>query len=195
MVPEVFRLSLWCIPRIMSFGVNHYPVQSGLYAGEYPGHQSPNVAETRLRELVEGCGVRTFIDLTTQADGLAPYEPFFAELDEEGALGLKRYSFAIPDMSIPTGPELMRGVLDLIRAEIATGRACYVHCWGGIGRTGTTVACWLRDAQGLDAAAALAEVQRLYDAHMSEDKKARHPRTPQHPSQFRYVEEWGRSAE
>ena len=172
--------------------VNHYPVHPGLYAGEYPGDLSPNVAETRLRELVER-GVRTFIDLTARADGLQPYEPILAEVDDEGALGLKRYSFEIPDMSVPTGPEVMRGVIDLIRAEIAAGRTCYVHCWGGIGRTGTAVACWLRDEQGLDAAAALAEVQRLYDAHMGEEKRRKYPRSPQDPTQFRYVEEWVKS--
>ena len=27
--------------------------------------------------------------------------------------------------------------LDLVRAELEAGRTCYVHCWGGIGRTGT----------------------------------------------------------
>ena len=95
--------------------VSHYPVQPGLFAGEYPGHQSPNVAETRLRELV-GNGVRTFIDLTSRVDGLTPYEPLFVELDDGGSLDLRRHSFEVPDMNIPSGPELMRGVLDLIRA-------------------------------------------------------------------------------
>jgi hypothetical protein len=171
--------------------VNHYQVQDGLFAGEYPGHPSPNVAETRLRELVAR-GIVTFIDLTTVADanrGLLPYEPHFAEVDEAGALGLKRHSFEIPDMDIPAGPEVMHGVLDLIRAEIAAGRTCYVHCWGGIGRTGTAVACWLRE-EGMDAETALAEVQRLYETHMDERKRARYPRSPQQPVQLRYVREW-----
>jgi hypothetical protein len=173
--------------------VNHYQVQEGLFAGEYPGHPSPNVADTRLRELVDR-GIVTFIDLTTAADaelGLLPYEPHFAGADESGSLGLKRYSFEIPDMGIPSGPEVMRGVLDLIRSEIEAGRSCYVHCWGGIGRTGTAVACWLRE-QGMDAEAALAKVQSLYETHMGEAKRARYPRSPQQPAQLRYVREWVR---
>lgn len=168
--------------------VNHYQVQDGLFAGEYPGNQSPNVAETRVRELVDK-GVRTFIDLTTRVDGLAPYEPIFLELDVDGAMGLKRYSFEIPDMNIPSGPAVMRGVLDLIRAEIAAGRSCYVHCWGGIGRTGTAVGCWLRE-NGMDGEEALAEVQRLYESHMDERKRAKYPRSPQQPTQLAYVREW-----
>lgn len=172
--------------------VNHYQVQEGLFAGEYPGHPNPKVADARLRELVDR-GIVTFIDLTTAADarlGLLPYEPHLAALDETGAPGLKRHSFEIPDMGIPSGPEVMRGVLDLIRAEIEAGRTCYVHCWGGIGRTGTAVACWLRE-QGLDAETALAEVQRLYETHMDERKRARYPRSPQQPAQLRYVRDWG----
>ena len=173
--------------------VNHYQVQEGLFAGEYPGHPSPNVAETRLRQLVDRAIV-TFIDLTTMADanlGLQPYESHLAALDETGTLGLKRYSFEIPDMGIPAGPEVMRGVLELIRSEIAVGRACYVHCWGGIGRTGTAVACWLRE-QGMDAETALAQVQRLYETHMDERKRARYPRSPQQPVQLGYVRQWVR---
>lgn len=171
--------------------VNHYQVQDGLFAGEYPGHPSPNVAETRVRELVDR-GIVTFIDLTSRADaslGLLPYEPAFLEIDPKGGKGLRHHSFEIPDMGIPSGPEVMRGVLDLIRSEIAAGRTCYVHCWGGIGRTGTAVACWLRET-GMDADTALAEVQRLYDAHMDERKRARYPRSPQQPGQLQYVREW-----
>lgn len=172
--------------------VNHYPVQPGLYAGEYPGDPSPNIAESRVRELVEEKGVRTFIDLTSHADredGLLPYEPMFLEVDVDGTMGLKRYSFEIPDMKIPSGPELMRSVVDLIRSELEAGRPCYVHCWGGIGRTGTAVGCWLRET-GMDAAAALAKVQQLYETHMDEAKRARYPRSPQQPVQLKYVEEW-----
>ncbi|WP_367871596.1 serine/threonine protein phosphatase [Luteolibacter sp. Populi] len=168
--------------------VNHYAVHHGLFAGEYPGDLSPNVAETRVRELVDK-GVRTFIDLTSHEDGLQPYEPIFMEVDIDGTMGLKRYSFEIPDMKIPSGPAVMRGVMDLIRSEIEAGRPCYVHCWGGIGRTGTAVGCWLRE-NGMNPAAALAEVQRLYETHMDEAKRARYPRSPQQPTQLKYVTDW-----
>ncbi len=167
--------------------VSHYPVQPGLFAGEYPGSQSPNIAEIRLRELT-GKGIRTFIDLTTRVDNLVPYEPLFAAIDD-GSLNLRRHSFEIPDMDIPSGPEIMKGILDLIRAELDLQRTCYVHCWGGIGRTGTAVGCWLREC-GLDGDAALAEVQRLYTAHMDPGKLACYPRSPQQPAQCRYVREW-----
>lgn len=177
-----------CFPGMK---VNHYLVQSGLFAGEYPGHQDPEVARVRLGQLVEK-GVRTFIDLTSdqdREDGLSPYDPHFASVDGGRSLGLRRHSFQIPDMGIPSDPGVMRGALDRIRGEIAAGRPCYVHCWGGIGRTGTAVGCWLRDS-GLDGEAALERVQGLYGSHMDADKLSRYPRSPQQPVQLRYVMDW-----
>jgi protein-tyrosine phosphatase len=50
--------------------------------------------------------------------------------------------FAIVDQSIPSR-ETMTAILDRIDAELADGRPVYVHCFGGIGRTGLVVGCWL----------------------------------------------------
>src|SRR5688572_21286717 len=120
------------IPRQSSrvISVQHYQVHDGLFAGEYPGSLAPEVTEDRLKFLLEK-GVQTFIDLTTSHDRLDPYEPVLRELGE----GLTRHSHEIPDLGVPTSPEVMRGILDLLRAELDAGRTCYVHCWGGIGRT------------------------------------------------------------
>ena len=43
----------------------------------------------------------------------------------------------------------MSRILDDVDAALADGRTVYVHCWGGIGRTGTVVGCWLM-RHGLD---------------------------------------------
>ena len=34
-------------------------------------------------------------------------------------------------------------ILDAIDDDLAVGHNVYVHCWGGVGRTGTVVGCWL----------------------------------------------------
>ena len=33
--------------------------------------------------------------------------------------------------------------IDAIDAALAAGETVYVHCYGGIGRTGTVIGCWL----------------------------------------------------
>ena len=133
--------------------VQHYQVQDRLFAGEYPGSLAPEVTEDRLKLLLEK-GVQTFIDLTTSHDRLDPYEPVLLELGE----GLTRYSHEIPDLGVPTSPKVMRGILDRLHSELDAGRTCYVHCWGGIGRTGTVIGCWLvrHGASGEEALARLA---------------------------------------
>ena len=55
----------------------------------------------------------------------------------------------IEDLSVPTLADMER-ILGAIDDELAAGRAVYLHCWGGIGRTGTVVGCYLV-RQGLTA--------------------------------------------
>ena len=163
--------------------VQHYQVQEGLFAGEYPGSFAAEITADRLEELIAK-GVRTFIDLTTPVDRLEPYEPAFAEFKDAD---LRRFAHEIPDMSIPSAPAVMRGILDRIRSELEADRICYVNCWGGIGRTGTVIGCWLKE-QGLSDREALDEVQRRYFQGM--EKSSWHPKSPQTPAQHRYVRDW-----
>src|SRR5690606_38633184 len=50
--------------------------------------------------------------------------------------------FAVKDLSVPRVEE-MEGVLNAIDTHLGDNRTVYVHCWGGVGRTGTVVACWM----------------------------------------------------
>lgn len=165
----------------------HYPIEEGkLYGGEYPGHRDPVVARIRLQHLIT-LGIRTFLDLTTLADRMAPYEALLAGLKEEAVSPLRRVSMPITDMGIPESTETMQAILESIRESTGRFPAVYVHCWGGIGRTGTVVGCWLREC-GHDPERALAHVQHLYASHMP---KARiHPESPQTPAQKDYIRNW-----
>ena len=67
--------------------------------------------------------------------------------------------FPIPDMGVPTpraAEEICRKILD----HADNGRAVYVHCKAGLGRTGIILAGCLI-VRGLDAEHALAEVRKL----------------------------------
>ncbi len=165
----------------------HYPIEEGkLYGGEYPGHPKPDFAKIRLRHLVT-LGIRTFVDLTAPADRMAPYEEFLAELEEEAGAPLRRFSLPITDMGVPESIETMQAILESIRESTSRSPAVYVHCWGGIGRTGTVVGCWLREC-GHDPEAALTHVQHLYASHMP--KVRIHPESPQTPAQKDYIRNW-----
>ena len=51
--------------------------------------------------------------------------------------------FPIVDGCVPETPEQTVAILDAIDECIGAGKIAYVHCWGGIGRTGVIVGCWL----------------------------------------------------
>ena len=165
----------------------HYPIEAGkLYGGEYPGHREPAIARIRLRHLIT-LGIRTFVDLTAPADRMAPYEGLLVELENEAGGPLRRISLPIADMGIPEAGETMQTILRHIRESSSLSPAVYVHCWGGIGRTGTVVGCWLREC-GYDAESAVKHVQHLYSSHMP--KVRIHPESPQTPAQRDYIRFW-----
>ena len=82
----------------------------------------------------------------------------------------------------------MSRILDHIDAELAAGRKVYLHCWGGIGRTGTAVGCHLvRSGQsGVEALATIAELWR----GVSEQKRRDFPESPQTRAQREFVNAW-----
>jgi atypical dual specificity phosphatase len=58
------------------------------------------------------------------------------------ALGLTELHLPVADFTAPSPEQLVRGV-DAIDAALAEGRKVAVHCGGGLGRTGTLLACYL----------------------------------------------------
>jgi hypothetical protein len=111
-----------------------YWVKEGkLLAGEYPGAADADAALQKLQRIREA-GVDFFLDLTEAGEGLRPYEAAVAPLEYR--------RMPIRDLGLPSSGEMI-AILDEIDRAIADGRCVYVHCWGGIGRTGTVVGCWL----------------------------------------------------
>ena len=154
-----------------------YLVADGLLAGEYPGSADPERAARRLRSFAQ-LGPIVFVDLTHPSDPVAPYERLI------GA-GSRRLSHPIVDMGTTTIPHMSR-ILDDVDAAIAGGETAYVHCWGGIGRTGTVVGCWLM-RHGLHAGDPIRRIAELRRAVADP-----HVLSPQTPAQRAMVREWKR---
>ncbi|MDO5554025.1 MAG: protein-tyrosine phosphatase family protein [Planctomycetia bacterium] len=134
---------------------NSYVVAEGFYAGEYPGSRSEVEMKRKILSF-QKANVTDFIDLTCPGE-LNPYALF---LPPEA----RRHAFPIIDQSVPKSVEYMAEILNTVEALLADNRVIYVHCWGGIGRTGTVVACWLAWTLGLDGDHALRELARRWTA-------------------------------
>jgi ADP-ribosylglycohydrolase len=63
------------------------------------------------------------------------------------AAGVPVIRHPVRDMDVPADPVAYRATLDGIRARVAAGERIVVACRGGLGRTGTAVACLLVDAR------------------------------------------------
>jgi hypothetical protein len=109
----------------------------------YPGAPERDKHEQKIQALVDA-GVRLIINLMEPDETDHRGRPFVPYDDLVGQLcpDAKCVRSAAQDLSVPS-VEQMQTVLDTIDESLRAGRAVYVHCWGGVGRTGTVVGCWL----------------------------------------------------
>jgi hypothetical protein len=163
----------------------YWLIPGTLLAGEHPGSLVDRADRLSRIDALLDAGVRQFIDLTEEGEGPAPYAPTLHERARSRSLSVAHRRFAVPDCDVPSAA-LMRTTLDAIYGAIAAGEPVYLHCWGGIGRTGTVVGCLLRE-QGLSATEALDVIARKW---RSMEKRSRHPRSPEWPPQFAFIERW-----
>ena len=155
-------------------------------AGEYPGHWVEQNARERIGRLLDA-GIRSFLDLTEATDPLEPYDAILFEEASTRGIEVAYIRLAVRDMDVPPREQMAR-ILDHIDAERAAGRKVYLHCWGGIGRTGTAVGCHLVRT-GQSGPEALATIARLW-LGVSEAKRRDFPESPQTRAQRAFVERW-----
>ncbi len=161
---------------------NCYWVELGkLLAGEYPRSFDTKSSEFKIAALL-AAGVTCFVDLTHPEDGLEPYDELVAVLADTDVVV---QHFPIRDLSVPSSPSQTGEILDAIDTEIGRGGLVYLHCWGGIGRTGVIVGCWLarHDHAGTRA---LERLQQLWRDRSNSHER----RSPETPEQEDYIVSW-----
>ncbi|RME87365.1 MAG: phosphatase [Anaerolineae bacterium] len=128
--------------------------------------------------------ITAFIDLTSPGERV-PYLPILEEEAGYYEREIRYYRFPIGDFGLPTR-EQMTAILDAIDDALAEGHNLYLHCWGGIGRTGTVVGCYLV-RHGMSGEQAL---KRLGEWWLTVPKSAYHPHSPETRAQYRFVLNW-----
>lgn len=162
---------------------SYWLIEGALLAGEYPGERDPRGTREKLAKFLDA-GILTFINLTESQEHLTHYEAVLQALAEERGLDTKHIRYPIRDVSVPRERAMMTQILATIRAEIAEGRPVYVHCWGGVGRTGTVIGCWLVE-EGVVGPEAIDTIAKLRE-HTPDGWK----RSPETDEQCRFICEW-----
>jgi hypothetical protein len=126
---------------------SYWVVPGKFLAGYYPGSRDPATSQEKLTQLLE-FGVRHVVNLMEETElnfkgeRFEPYEAQLMNLAEDMGIPIKISHMPIRDTDIPT-IEHMIAVLDEIDRAIKESPILYLHCWGGRGRTGTVVGCYL----------------------------------------------------
>lgn len=152
-----------------------------LLAGEYPRTWDDASAQAKVDFFIHA-GVKAFIDLTREDDLLEPYAHL---LHTHAPQDITYQHFRIQDQSVPKSVSETEHILDAIDDHLRHHRMVYVHCWGGIGRTGTIIGCWL-SRHGSQGDAALRRLRELW----AQCPKSEFCASPQTREQERYIIEW-----
>jgi protein-tyrosine phosphatase len=122
-------------------------------------------------------GITALDDLTEEGDLLS-----YSGLIDAAA---SHRRFPVRDVSAPESPAVAAAALDAIDRGIEGGGRMYAYCWGGVGRTGGVVGCWLA-RPGFPGEAALVRLRELW----RQCTKSRRRQSPDTREQERYVLRW-----
>ncbi|MEI6754718.1 MAG: dual specificity protein phosphatase family protein [Paludibacter sp.] len=127
---------------ILPFERSYWVIPGKLIAGELPAALDKAESTRKLQGLVQ-VGVKVVINLMEATETNRAGEPFDDYSAYLKQYGVETHRLPIVDVRIPTR-QRMTEILELIDSSIAQNKTVYVHCWGGIGRTGTVVGCFLK---------------------------------------------------
>ncbi|HIB62796.1 MAG TPA: hypothetical protein EYO51_06610 [Methylococcaceae bacterium] len=154
----------------------YWVVPGKVLAGEHPVGVGKLASSENLDALKEAA-VTTFIDLTGEPEGLASYASL---LD-----GQAYHRFSITNIATPRSPDITTAILDLIDQQATKEGVVYIHCRGGVGRTGTIIGCWLT-RQGFKGANALLQLNKLW----LQNPKSAESESPETKQQKDYILSW-----
>jgi len=149
------------------FNRSYWIVPGKLLAGGYPGSEDPIEEKRKLKGFIQA-GIRHVISFMEPQEYDCPDDPFPPYVDHMETIAKKLKvsvtfdQISIKDFSVPTERQMVR-ILNQIDMCIKYDKPVYIHCWGGKGRSGTVVGCYLARhvmAAGIDAIEMIKELRK-----------------------------------
>lgn len=180
----------------MKVKVNHIPFDRSywvtpgqLLAGFFPGSKDPAQEHANMEGLINA-GIRHVINLMEEGEldhhgqPFRPYQERLKDLAAIKGIDVTWERIPIRDVSVPAR-HVMVIILDRIDQALVQQRPVYIHCWGGKGRTGTVVGCYLARHSIAEGETALKAIQKM----RRNDPKAHEP-SPETREQCEFVLRW-----
>jgi protein-tyrosine phosphatase len=174
---------------VIPFDRSYWVVPGRLLAGVYPSSDNQAEATDKLQRLLE-VGVRHIINLTEPVEKnwkgvpLSNYEPELKALATQQNLQIVCRRHLIRDLDVPS-IATMKNILNDIDEVMQASKTAYVHCWGGRGRTGLVVGCFLARHGMATGESALKMIRYLRRTDAKADTEA-----PETLAQKEFVRTW-----
>ena len=184
-------------------------VLCGRYPGSCPSRPvGVDVARERMAQLRGKGGVSTFVclqdELPAQDSAWPPEgivgpqsnnavslqtEPFLPYRHDAGA-DARFVHFPIVDLSVAPSLERLDALVFDLASRVHGGEVCYIHCWGGRGRTGLVAACLLGALYREVGAEESLERVQAYCRLREPESRCLSPETEEQKRQVREWYEW-----
>lgn len=162
------------------FERSYWVVPGSVMAGEYPAAVSSAETKRKLEGLVDA-GIKLVISLTEAGEQNRSGIELYDYSEDLKAMGVEAIRMPIQDLHIPSKEE-MDNILERIEESLAAQKPVYFHCWGGVGRTGTVLGCYLLKNQ-------LATKDNVFQTidELKKDTSIRHRNSPETLAQRNFV--------
>lgn len=155
---------------------NSYMVMDRVYAGEYPRDLDEMKSVEKIKQF-ERFGITHFVDLTEEGE-LRPYSQMLGSC-------MQHIRFSIKDMCVPQSTESVKELIKRIKEILKANERnkVYIHCWGGVGRTGLIVGCLLSEQHKYD----YEETMQALTQAFSDCPKSAYRETPETNEQREFI--------
>lgn len=157
--------------------------EMNIFAGEYPGDMDDDKSRMKITAWSK---FKYFYDLTLEGE-LTPYTHHLGK-------DKVHYRFPIPDCGVPANTAIVARLCQEIIYQGENSNcwhnAIYIHCRGGVGRTGTIVSClyaYLLRGQGLSIDEMYSQVMQQLQNSFSRCPKSRRRVSPENEKQREFI--------
>jgi protein-tyrosine phosphatase len=174
--------------NMIPFERSYWVLPNRFIVGEIPASMDEEQTVAKLNGLIR-VNVNVVINLMEEDEKNYENKSFYDYGPYLNKHNIETHRLPIKDLSIPS-IETMKKILSIVQDSIRQKKIVYLHCWGGVGRTGTAVGCFLLN-NSLASKENVLETINYLKRTTSIDKR----QSPETEEQRQFVMEWSASEE